>query len=122
VSNSQDLRCSFCHKPQAQAGKLISSPGDAPHVYICNECIDVCHAILEDDRDESAPAPGVRVTLEDRMLDAVAKWIEKESLGLDASAEIANMRQIGVEWAPQERGGGAAGRAPTRPQATKGHR
>jgi len=75
VSKSQDLRCSFCHIPQAEVAKLIASPGDQARVYICSECIAVCHAILQDDRDENAPAPGVPVTLEDRMLDAVAKWI-----------------------------------------------
>ncbi len=48
---------------------------------------------------KNVPAPGAPVTPEDRMLDAVAKWIERESLGLDASAEIANMRQIGLQLA-----------------------
>jgi len=31
---------------------LISSPSDYPRAYICDECIAVCHAILEDDRQE----------------------------------------------------------------------
>jgi len=97
VSNSQDLRCSFCHKPQPQVGKLISSPSNLPRAYICDECIAVSYSILKDDRDDNAAAPGVPETLEDRMLDAAAKWIETESLGLDGSEEIANMRQIGVE-------------------------
>ena len=44
------LRCSFCHKSQDVVGKLISSPGDYPRAYICDECISVCNSILEDDR------------------------------------------------------------------------
>jgi ATP-dependent Clp protease ATP-binding subunit ClpX len=36
-------------------GKLISSPGDYPRAYICDECIAVCNSILEDDRPERAP-------------------------------------------------------------------
>ena len=50
-------RCSFCHKSQGVAGKLISSPSDYPRAYICDECIAVCNSILEDDRPEARPAP-----------------------------------------------------------------
>jgi ATP-dependent Clp protease ATP-binding subunit ClpX len=39
--------CSFCRKPQAQVGKLIAGPV----VYICNECIELCQAILDEDQD-----------------------------------------------------------------------
>ncbi len=45
-------RCSFCHKTQDVVGKLISSPNDYPRVFICDECINVCNSILEDDRHE----------------------------------------------------------------------
>lgn len=44
------VRCSFCHKSQDVVGKLISSPSE-PQAYICNECIEVCDAILADDRE-----------------------------------------------------------------------
>ncbi|MCR5484342.1 MAG: ATP-dependent protease ATP-binding subunit ClpX [Clostridiales bacterium] len=37
--------CSFCHKQQGQVEKLIAGPG----VYICNECIELCEAIIADD-------------------------------------------------------------------------
>jgi len=47
------LRCSFCHKSQDVVGKLISSPNDYPRAYICDECIQVCNSILEDDRHET---------------------------------------------------------------------
>jgi ATP-dependent Clp protease ATP-binding subunit ClpX len=45
------LRCSFCQKSQEAVGKLISSPGDQPRAYICDECVGVCNAILEEDQD-----------------------------------------------------------------------
>ena len=48
----ETLRCSFCHKSQDVVGKLISSPGDYPRAYICDECIAVCNSILEDDRTD----------------------------------------------------------------------
>ena len=51
---SDDLiRCSFCNKTQAQVRKLIAGPNGA---YICDECIDVCAEIIEEEfayEDES---------------------------------------------------------------------
>ena len=53
----ESLRCSFCHKSQEVVGKLISTPGDYPKSYICDECVAVCNSILEDDRPESSAGP-----------------------------------------------------------------
>ena len=52
-SGDDVLRCSFCHKSQDVVGKLISSPSDYPRAYICDECINVCNSILEDDKTEA---------------------------------------------------------------------
>jgi ATP-dependent Clp protease ATP-binding subunit ClpX len=52
------LRCSFCHKSQDAVAKLISSPSDYPRAYICDECVQVCNSILEDDRT-ATPAAAV---------------------------------------------------------------
>jgi len=41
----RQLRCSFCGKTEDQVKKLIEGPG----VYICNECVDICSSILEED-------------------------------------------------------------------------
>lgn len=43
---SKQLRCSFCGKTQNQVHKLISGPGGA---YICDECVDLCNEIIEED-------------------------------------------------------------------------
>ena len=40
------VRCSFCGKTQAQVRKLIAGPNGA---YICDECIDVCAEIIEEE-------------------------------------------------------------------------
>lgn len=42
---SELLRCSFCGKNQQQVKKLIAGPG----VYICDECIDLCNEIIEEE-------------------------------------------------------------------------
>ena len=44
--NDDQIRCSFCNKPQSQVRKLIAGPGG---VYICDECIDVCAEIMEEE-------------------------------------------------------------------------
>ena len=47
--NFDKIRCSFCNKSEDQVRKLIAGPGG---VYICDECIDVCSEILEDELAE----------------------------------------------------------------------
>jgi ATP-dependent Clp protease ATP-binding subunit ClpX len=44
------LKCSFCGKSQKQVKKLIAGPG----VYICDECIDLCNEIIEEELSETA--------------------------------------------------------------------
>jgi len=50
IGESGDLlKCSFCGKSQKQVKKLIAGPG----VYICDECIDLCNEIIEEELSES---------------------------------------------------------------------
>jgi ATP-dependent Clp protease ATP-binding subunit ClpX len=49
------LKCSFCGKSQKQVKKLIAGPG----VYICDECIDLCNEIIE---EEFSAAPEINFT------------------------------------------------------------
>ncbi|TCO44951.1 ATP-dependent Clp protease ATP-binding subunit ClpX [Kribbella antiqua] len=44
------LKCSFCGKSQKQVKKLIAGPG----VYICDECIDLCNEIIEEELNEGS--------------------------------------------------------------------
>ncbi len=44
------LKCSFCGKSQKQVKKLIAGPG----VYICDECIDLCNEIIEEELAETS--------------------------------------------------------------------
>jgi ATP-dependent Clp protease ATP-binding subunit ClpX len=47
------LKCSFCGKSQKQVKKLIAGPG----VYICDECIDLCNEIIEEELNEAGDLP-----------------------------------------------------------------
>ncbi len=44
------LKCSFCGKTQEQVRKLVAGPG----VYICDECIELCNEIIEEEIGEEA--------------------------------------------------------------------
>ena len=46
------IRCSFCNKTQAQVRKLIAGPNGA---YICDECVDVCAEIIEEEFEYEDP-------------------------------------------------------------------
>ena len=53
IGESADLlKCSFCGKSQKQVRKLIAGPG----VYICDECIELCNEIIEEELGEAAEA------------------------------------------------------------------
>jgi hypothetical protein len=46
------LRCSFCNKSQRDVKKLIAGP----RVYICDECVEICLTIINEDKQQ--PDPG----------------------------------------------------------------
>ena len=50
---SELLKCSFCGKSQKQVKKLIAGPG----VYICDECIDLCNEIIEEELGSTDQPP-----------------------------------------------------------------
>ena len=47
--SSDNIRCSFCNKTQDQVKKLIAGPAG---VYICDECVEICADIVEEEYDE----------------------------------------------------------------------
>ncbi|ANZ95927.1 MULTISPECIES: ATP-dependent Clp protease ATP-binding subunit ClpX [Brochothrix] len=47
------LKCSFCGKPQDEVKKLIAGPG----VYICDECVDLCNEIITEELELAPTAP-----------------------------------------------------------------
>ena len=48
--DQKQLKCSFCGKAQEQVRRLVAGPG----VYICNECIELCKEIIEEDYQETS--------------------------------------------------------------------
>ncbi len=50
------VRCSFCAKPSSEVAKVIAGPG----VYICDECVQLCNAILAEEQQKPSP-PGMQL-------------------------------------------------------------
>ena len=48
-NSDSGIRCSFCNKTQGQVRKLIAGPNG---IYICDECIDICSEIIEEEFEE----------------------------------------------------------------------
>jgi hypothetical protein len=104
-ASPEPLRCSFCHKSQRRVAKLLSSPSDYPRAYICDECVAVCAAILEDDRppaddaavtDSEGEHPLLVHPLVSQFLTSVERWVRAESLGGDAAGEFADMHSLAI--------------------------
>jgi len=70
------LKCSFCGKSQKQVRKLIAGPG----VYICDECIELCNEIIE---EEMLAAPSSENAEQLPTPSAIAKFLDKYVIGQD---------------------------------------
>ena len=71
------LKCSFCGKSQKQVKKLIAGPG----VYICDECIDLCNEIIEEEL-----ADGDEVKLDELPKPAeIREFLESYVIGQDTA-------------------------------------
>ena len=103
-----DRRCSFCHRTESGHGvKLISSPQDYGPVFICEACVAVCAAVLEDDLDAAEHDPPRPATppaqpappesplshpMAAELLERVEQWVTRETSGRNATAELNQLR------------------------------
>jgi ClpX C4-type zinc finger len=95
------VRCSFCGKPNSEVEKVIAGPG----VYICNECVQLCNEILdEEQRKPSAPeaqVPAWEETMTDEQLLDVLPRIAAVGEQTEASLQrlVTILRERRVTWA-----------------------
>lgn len=106
------LRCSFCAKSQFDVDKLVAGPG----VFICNECIDLCHQIVvealgrKDAHEAVAPTttsrdepPMLRVwdqlTDDELLAETVKAHAAHENVDRAVAQHIAALRARGISWA-----------------------
>lgn len=58
--SEEKVRCSFCNKTQDQVKKMIAGPGG---VYICDECVDICADIIEEEYEEDPETEELEINL-----------------------------------------------------------
>ena len=69
------LRCSFCRKSHEIVTKLIATPGDYPKSYICDECVAICSAILEEERSTKPPEEGFTLLKPHEIKDKLDEYV-----------------------------------------------
>jgi ATP-dependent Clp protease ATP-binding subunit ClpX len=93
------LKCSFCGKSQKQVKKLIAGPG----VYICDECIDLCNEILEEELAEAAEVGMVALPKPREIFDFLEQYIvgQEPAKRALAVAVYNHYKRIQAEDAPR---------------------
>ena len=106
IGESADLlKCSFCGKSQKQVRKLIAGPG----VYICDECIELCNEIIEEELGEAAEADETVLPTPQEIFDHLESFV----IGQEAakrSLAVAVYNHYKRVRGPQARGGDLADR------------
>ena len=67
----KQLRCSFCNKTQDQVRKLIAGP----NVYICDECIEICSEIIEEEFDDTIQENGINLLKPEEIKDFLDQYV-----------------------------------------------
>ena len=99
------LKCSFCGKSQQQVRKLIAGGG----VYICDECIELCNEIIEEELGEAAEADETVLPTPQEIFDHLESFV----IGQEAakrSLAVAVYNHYKRVRGPQARGGDLADR------------
>lgn len=83
--STHGIRCSFCNKSQEQVRKLIAGPAG---VYICDECIDICADILEEEfedvRKSTSGAPDINLLKPVE----IKRFLDDYVIGQDAAKKV----------------------------------
>lgn len=80
TNETNEIRCSFCGKSQSEVDKIIQGPG----VYICNECVDLCKEIIDEERAEE-----LAINLEDvPKPDEIIATLDQYVIGQDRAKKV----------------------------------
>ncbi|MGE0057686.1 MAG: ATP-dependent Clp protease ATP-binding subunit ClpX [Dehalococcoidia bacterium] len=74
-------QCSFCAKSQDQVKKLIAGPGA---VYICDECVELCREIIEEEGGPAKPKTGQKVPPPKALYEQLSEYV----IGQDQAKKI----------------------------------
>lgn len=82
MASNKQLRCSFCNKTQDQVRKLIAGP----NVYICDECIEICSEIIEEEFDEDIESSSSEINLIKPM--EIKEFLDQYVIGQDDAKKV----------------------------------
>ncbi len=84
-NSGNDIRCSFCNKPQGHVRKLIAGPAG---VYICDECIEICADILEEELEEDELEEAERTEINLLKPKEIKSFLDEYVIGQDEAKKV----------------------------------
>jgi hypothetical protein len=95
----QAVRCSFCAKEESAVSKIIAGPG----IYICDECVQLCNSILDEDRAAPTGRPEIPhwESMSDEQMLAQLPRVAQVGAQVEANLRewVMRLRDRGVTWA-----------------------
>lgn len=94
--DEENLKCSFCGKDQDQVKKLVAGSG----VYICNECIELCSEIVEEELAQNTSEAITELTTPKEIMDHLNEYVigqekAKKSLAVAVYNHYKRIQQLG---------------------------
>ena len=84
-NSGNDVRCSFCNKTQDQVRKLIAGPAG---VYICDECIEICGDILEEEFEDDSTLTEEKPDFKLLKPVEIKRFLDDYVIGQDAAKKV----------------------------------
>jgi ATP-dependent Clp protease ATP-binding subunit ClpX len=90
--------CSFCGRSQEEVDKLVAGAGVG--LFICDQCIDLCKEILEEEEsaDPTRPIDLPEAPIEQAIQRMVALHRSRQQVDREAAAAVSALRDRGVTW------------------------
>lgn len=84
-SDEKNIRCSFCGKTQGQVKKLIAGPAG---VFICDECVDICADIIEEEEEEMEAVRSTELDINLIKPAEIKKFLDEYVIGQEAAKKV----------------------------------